>query len=400
MEFPAEPPGHQRPLVAPASPTPAVRAFDKWLLPYLLRRRPAAAGPTHVLIAICDHFEPLHDTDKAGALRRVRHWAEEYPRMIAAFRDADGQPPKHTFFYPVEQYDPALLEPLAALCRATGSEVEIHLHHERDTPGGFREALERGKEALRRHGLLCRDAAGQTRFGFIHGNWALNNTHPHGRGCGVDREIRILREAGCYADFTMPSAPSPTQARVVNRITYLADLPRHQAYAASIESTRTTGPSLREDPGRLLAIPGPLALNWKRRKWGLLPRLENGDLTGANPPTALRLRLAVRQRISVRGNGQWVFVKWHTHGGIESNSGTLLGEPMRRFHRDIARRDEMQIHYVTAREMANLVHAAEDGMSGDPAPYRDSLFRCGPGVAAGSEAAGPPASASISGPTM
>jgi len=120
-------------------------------------------------------------------------------------------------------------------------------------------------------------------------------------------------------------------------------------------------------------------LNWKKRKWGLLPRLENGDLTGANPPTALRLRLASRQRISVSGNSDWVFVKWHTHGGIEPNSDTLLGEPMRQFHERITRLEGLQVHYVTAREMANLVHAAEDGITGDPAPYRDYLFRITPG---------------------
>jgi len=356
-----------------------VRALDKWLVPYLKRRRPAADGTTHVCVAVCDHFEPLHDTDKSGAIRRVRNWAEEFPRLIAPFRDPGGHPPKHTFFYPVEQYDPDLLAPIAELCHATGSEVEIHLHHDRDTPGGLREALERGKDDLARHGLLSRDASGRIRFAFIHGNWALNNTHPEGRGCGVDQEIGILRESGCYADFTMPSAPSPTQSRVVNRITYLADLPRHEAYSSSIEAAAGSGGGIRDDPGRLLTIPGPLALNWQRRKWGLLPRIENGDLTGANPPTLLRLQLAAGLRISVTGLPGWVFVKWHTHGGIEPNSSTLLGEPMRRFHESLTGLDDLRLHYCTARELANLVHAAEDGHTGDPDSYRDYLFSAGSG---------------------
>jgi len=365
-------------LLHPFSSLSQVRAFEKWLLPYLLRRRPPGSDVTHLFIAVCDHFEPLHDTDKSGAVKRIEHWAEHFPHSIAPFRDADERLPKHTFFYPVEQYDPDLLAPLATLCGATGSEVEIHLHHENDSPDGFREALEKGKEDLRRHGLLCSDESGRTRFGFIHGNWALNNTHPTGKGCGVDREIGILRESGCYADFTMPSAPSPTQARVVNRITYLADRPRREAYSASIESARAATSSLRDDPRRLLAIPGPLALNWKNRKWGLLPRLENGDITGANPPTALRLRLASGLRISVRDTTDWVFVKWHTHGGIEPNSKVLLGDPMRRFHESIARLEGFRIHYVTAREMANLVHAAEDGVSSDPSLFRNYLFNLTP----------------------
>lgn len=352
-----------------------MRALDKWLLPYLLRRRPAAGETTHLLIAVCDHFEPLHDTDKQGALRRVGGWVDRFPKLIAPFRDVDGHPPKHTFFYPVEQYDSDLLAPLASLCQATGSEVEIHLHHDHDTPAGLREALSRGKEALVSHGLLSRDPSGRIRFAFIHGNWALNNTHPRGLGCGVDQEIGILREMGCYADFTMPSAPSPTQARIVNRIVYLADRHRHDAYRSSREASVGNGKELRDDSRHLLAIPGPLGLNWRRRKLGVLPRIENGDLTGRNPPTLLRIRLASDLRISVLGQPGWIFLKWHTHGGIEPNSDTLLGEPMRRLHESLAGIDGFRIHYVTAREMANLVHAAEDGHKEEPGPFRNYWFR-------------------------
>ena len=38
-------------------------------------------------------------------------------------------------------------------------------------------------------------------------------------------------------------------------------------------------------------VQGPLNLNWKRRKAGVLPRLENGDLTEANPPNLDRFQL-------------------------------------------------------------------------------------------------------------
>lgn len=353
-----------------------VRAFDKWLIPWLLRgRAPRPDGPRHVLLAVCDHFEPLHGTDKSGALRRLATWSEQFPRIVEAYRDADGHPPKHTFFYPVEQYDADLLAPLAALCRETGSEVEIHLHHEGDTTAGVEEKLERGKADLARHGLLARDVDGAVRYGFIHGNWALNHSHPQGRGCGVEREIPILRRTGCYADFTMPSAPSPTQSRVVNVVGYLRDVPGRrtldETMPAEVGITRT----FRHETDRLLTIHGPLALNTVRRKWGLIPRVENGDLTGANPPTVERLRLAAGQGIRVEGRDDWVFVKCHTHGGIEPNFSMLLGEPMRRFHESLARLgDDFRIHYVTAREMANLAHAAEDGLSGEPGAHRDHVY--------------------------
>jgi hypothetical protein len=47
---------------------------------------------------------------------------------------------------------------------------------------------------------------------------------------------------------------------------------------------------------------------------------------------------------------------------------------MRRFHESLAGLDDLKLHYVTAREMANLVHAAEDGHGGDPAPFRNYRF--------------------------
>lgn len=354
-----------------------IRAFDKWLLPYLKRRVPSADRPVHVFLAVCDHFEPLHASDKAGALERIATWRNRFPELIDPFRDVDGERPKHTFFYPIEQYDPDLLEPIAALCRETGSEVEVHLHHQDDTPEGLREALERGKVDFGRHGLLARDDSGAVRYGFIHGNWALNHSHPEGIGCGVAREIPILRETGCYADFTMPSAPSPTQARTVNSVAYLSDLAGREALDRADPARAGEGAERRDRTDRLLMIQGPLALNWGWRKWGLVPRMENGDITGNNPPTRQRLDLAVSQAISAEGRPDWVFVKLHTHGGIERNFEMLLGEPMRAFHESIAESDHWRLHYVTAREMANFVHAAEDGKAGDPGEYRDYRFRIG-----------------------
>ncbi|MCB1233076.1 MAG: hypothetical protein KDN19_22725, partial [Verrucomicrobiae bacterium] len=192
----------------------------------------------------------------------------------------------------------------------------------------------------------------------------------------VEREIPILRQTGCYADFTMPSAPSPTQSRVVNTIGYLPDLPGRAAIDQITPAVVGENETLRDDPTRLLSIPGPLAPNLKWRKWGLIPKLENGDLTGANPPTQLRLELSVQQGIGVQGRPDWVFVKCHTHGGIEPNFEMLLGEPMRCFHAmATGLGGRLRFHYVTAREMANLVHAAEDGVSGEPAKYLDYCFR-------------------------
>ncbi|MFC1831685.1 hypothetical protein ACFL0S_06655 [Thermodesulfobacteriota bacterium] len=39
----------------------------------------------------------------------------------------------------------------------------------------------------------------------------MDNLRPPGRWCGVNNEIDILHEMGCYADFTLLSVPSDTQ---------------------------------------------------------------------------------------------------------------------------------------------------------------------------------------------
>ena len=65
-------------------------AVGPWLLPYLLgaprRRAPRPGAPVHVLLCIADHYEPQWGKAAPAVARaRVRRWAEEYPRRLAAF---------------------------------------------------------------------------------------------------------------------------------------------------------------------------------------------------------------------------------------------------------------------------------------------------------------------------
>ena len=243
---------------------------------------------------------------------RVARWVRDYPQQFAQFRDSDGRPPRHSFFYPIEEYEPEYLDALAELCHAGYGEVEVHLHHDHDTAEGLRTKLLDFKQLLaERHGLLSRHRiTGELAYGFIHGNWALDNSRPDGRWCGVNNELDVLRETGCYADFTLPSAPSPTQTWKINSIYYACDDPGRP-------KSHNTGTDVGAGPvprRSLLLIQGPLLFDWKRRKWQLLPRLENGCVQKTQPPDINRLDLWLKACVQVPTRPDWFFVKLHAMG--------------------------------------------------------------------------------------
>jgi hypothetical protein len=353
------------------------RNVTGWLLAYLRQdwRAPVPAGTTrHLLFCFVDHYEP--GWGKPGYLQecaRVARWRRDLPRLCARHRDADGRSPVHSFFFPGEEYRPEHLDSLVELCRMGLGEIEIHLHHDDDTEAGLRQKLSRFTRLLAdRHDALPRDpVTGQPRWSFIHGNWALDNSHPSGRHCGVDNELIVLREEGCYADFTYPAAPDPCQTRIINRIYRAKDDPLRPKSHDRGERVRVGGGT----EGDLVLIQGPLGLRWDSRKFGILPRIENADIRASSPPTPTRIDAWVETGIHVQGRPEWTVVKVHTHGAEDEDMETLLGSAMDQAYDYLERHyndgHQWKLHYVSARETYNIVRAAEDGLSGDPGQYRD-----------------------------
>lgn len=352
--------------------------LHRWLGRYLLqtpkRRAPRPDEEVHLILCVADHYEPKADgASPPVAAARVQYWVQQYPRQFGHLRDSDGRPPRHTFFYPIEEYEPQYLDALAELCRAGFGEVEVHLHHDYATSEQLRPQLQEFKEMLAaRHGLLCRRRdTGELAYGFIHGNWALCNARPDGRCCGVNDELTILRETGCYADFTMPSAPHVTQTAKLNSIYYAVDRPgQPRSHDTGVDVGAAPPPA-----DSLLLVQGPLTFDWRQPKWGFRPRLENGCLQATQPPTFDRLPNWLRARVQVPTRPDWFFVKLHAHGAPEESHDALLGAPMVQFHEELARHaranPHFHYHYVTAREMVNLIKAAEAGWQGPVAGALD-----------------------------
>jgi hypothetical protein len=362
----------------------------KWSLPWLLRypawragelvrRARDSGGPSHLIFVVANHFEPgLGQT----ALKRLEQWCELARATGDAIRDHDGMPFRHTNFFPAEQYERPLLDMLAGLQVDGYGEVEIHLHHgvERpDTAENTRRQLEEFRDTLAEdHKCLARvvgeGPASQPKYGFVHGNWALANS-AGGRFCGVDSEMQILADTGCYADFTLPSVPFQSQVPRVNAI--------YQCGHSFAEARpHRSGRSLKVGDSLTLPIifTGPLVFDWTRRMRGLpVPRVEDGALAQNYPLTMDRLNRWRSAGIGVRDRPDWTFIKLYSHGFFDWDQDLMIGEQMKRFMGEVLevaeRTGEFKVHFASAREAFNMVVAAVDGKEGPPGAYRDYKLR-------------------------
>lgn len=357
----------------------ALRWLPAWAWQQIFRRR--SRGPTHLLIAIADHFEPAIVPSSPGGFaprheqeRRLERWCREYPAAMAELRDSDGYPLRHTYFFPAEQADPILIGRMAEHCRDGWGELEIHLHHgidSPDTPEDAESAIVSFRDSLEKEGCLSRwDGEGPARYGFVHGNWALANS-AGGRYCGVDSEMEILARTGCYADLTLPSAPSPAQTAKINAL-YECSLPLSRQAPHRRGCDLRVGRAPRTFP---LIIQGPLGVTLRRRRGWPRPGIENGELSGAYPPALDRLRLWRRAAVAVKGRPEWLFIKLHCHGMDPRDEAAMFGAPMHTFLKELlaggSADGTCEVHFVTAREMVNIALAACDGMAGEPGAFRD-----------------------------
>jgi len=326
------------------------RHAEIWLVPYLkdrLRKKLLPAKPKRAWVAITDHYEPLGSgASVETALGRVAQWRDKWPRIADDTpRDHAGQRPQYSFFYPQEEYRQDLLNGIAEMVGLGVGDVEVHLHHDNEQRESF---IQKVAEFCRRltddHGLL-RQQDGRTVFGFIHGNWALDNSRPDGKWCGLNGEIALLRDLGCYADFTMPSIPSATQGHIVNQIYWCKNNPdnRPKSFDRGIEATANGGRQ-----GDLLMITGPVGLRFAGR---LVPRVETGEIAGYDMPTPARVAqwFDLAPRI-----GDDLFVKLYTHGAPEKNLQPLLNDGLGNLFRWVAEeadRRGIELHWATAWQM-------------------------------------------------
>jgi hypothetical protein len=336
------------------------RHAEIWLAPYLanrLRNSVRRSKPKRVWVAITDHFEPLgKGASVQTALGRVARWRDRWPRIAEeAPHDAAGQRPQYSFFYPQEEYRRDVLDSIAEIVRIGVADVEVHLHHDNERRDSFIQKVTDYCRCLTDdHGLLRRQD-GKIVFGFIHGNWALDNSRPDGRCCGLSGEIALLRDLGCYADFTMPAIPEAPQGRVVNQIYWVTNNPdgSPRSFDRGIEACAGGGRQ-----GDLLMITGPVGLRFDGR---MMPRVETGEIAGYDMPTRERVRRWFDLAPAI---GDDLFLKLYTHGALEKNLEPLLSEGLANLYSWLAEeaaRRGIEIFWATAWQMYQATDALING---------------------------------------
>jgi hypothetical protein len=347
-----------------------VRKYYVFLPDYLtwsLTPAPAPGDrPTHLFFLFVDHFEPDRDAAK------VRQWARRYGELAARHHDSAGRAPQHTFFYPVEQDAPDVIRALGTLTRDGFGEVELHLHHDYDTASMLRQKLDHAIRAAQGYGLF-QSADGATHFAFVHGNWGLDNSNGPVM-CGVNDELRLLRELGCFADYTFPSVYEDSQPPFVNTIYAARDDDEPKSYRRWFPVS-----AVKNGAADLVIFQGPLVFALSTRPASLFLDLDDGDIHPARPASPNRVDRWIRANIHVPERPDWVFVKVFAHGiSSPADEEVAVGPTFDRTLSYLEQRyndgHHYVLHYVTAREAYNLVRAASDGVQGEPQSYLDYVI--------------------------
>jgi len=331
------------------------RNMQIWIISYIWSKfsKKKEYSHKHIYVCLADHYEPYFaNVDEKTARGLVDAWIKQYREIATKHTDSFGNHPKHSYFYPIEEYDEYIMEQLKLICSEGLGDVDIHLHHDDDNAENLTKTLDDFKTLLfNKHGLLRKNNEGDIVYGFIHGNWALDNSRPDGKWCGVNNEIDVLLNTGCVYDMTMPSAPSDTQTTTINSIYFAKNKGRCKSH--NIGRSVTTDNWTDDE---LLMIQGPLELNWKNRKLGIIPRIEAGELSLDAPPNEDRVDLWEKSNISIQGKEEHIFIKIYTHGlqvknmkmFFENNGFENLWNILEKKYKN---NKKYSLHYVSSWEM-------------------------------------------------
>ncbi len=330
--------------------------------------------PLHILFCLVDHFEPgTGGVSTQIEDQRMADLLIKYPNIADKHKDFYGNIPGRTWFFPPHYHRNYNLKKLVSLCERGYGEIELHLHHGKtqpDTANNLKQTILQIIEEYSKFGIFG-TLNEQKKYAFIHGDWALDNSR-NGKFCGVNNEIQILDSTGCYADFTFPSLCESNPLRI-NSIYYAQDNPSKPKSYNNGKPVVKNG----QKNGDLMIVQGPLHPFFFSDKVSSL-RIA-GDAINGNPPvTKKRVDFWIKTHIHVKEKPNWLIIKTHTHGAADGKA--VLGDEIDNIFGYLESQyndgKRFILHYVTARELYNIIKASEAGEKNEnPEEYRDYLIK-------------------------
>lgn len=123
-----------------------------------------------------------------------------------------------------------------------------------------------------------------------------------------------------------------------------------------------------------MMIQGPIYPTYNLPQNRTLGLMEICDIQGSPPKERREIDLWIKANIHVAGKRDWIFIKTHTHGATDSDA--VLGNEMDEICNYLETKyndgKNFVLHYVTARELYNIIKAIEAGEPGtNPEQYKD-----------------------------
>ncbi len=346
----------------------------KWSITYLTYKYKYKDTPINILFCMVDHFEPGRQKATLEVEKKnINDCIKKYPKLANKHKDFYGNIPKRTWFFLPYHHRYGNLKKLVQLCQEGYGEIELHLHHGKTQPDTAENLEKTIKQCLIDFGEFGIFGAenGEKRYGFIHGDWALDNSL-NNQYCGVNNEISILKKTGCYADFTFPG-PIDATPRQINSIFYATDNPEKPKSYNTGTPVHVGG----KVAGDLMIIQGPKhPFFFNNKITGL--RAPGDDICGDPRVDSKRIDSWINTGIHIKGKNNWVIVKTHTHGAAFGKA--VYGEEMDSIFNYLESKyndgTKYILHYVTARELYNIIKAIEAGEKGsNPEEYKDYIIK-------------------------
>ncbi|MFH1378685.1 MAG: hypothetical protein ABII23_00270 [bacterium] len=316
----------------------------------ILRRTLFPKKPVHIILMFTYVFDEFNRFHK-NMINRFLLWEQQLCKLAQKHQDSDGKPPVCSFFVPILNYDTQVLLRLSALCQKGLGEIELYLPESVTASESVQKMFLASLDILSTFGISHSyngESKKNKRFFSV---WC----NPHRV---TDADISFLHEHGCYADFSLPHVNRASRF-TNNQLYYYAPL----SYAETKE--------------KFLHVPGAAGINYFDLRNIYAPRTDSGFISMADKPSVLRSWLWEKNAPGFSRKPDWRVIRLNARPFPEDDHANLIGRYLDRFYTRYEknfRKNPNTLHYVSGRELCNIITAGENGEKGSPSACRDGLL--------------------------